>query len=126
MFPIRPVPENDVRKPDMFVFKDMDDYAARGGRVDEEYAKLLAERAKRGGGHTPSAGIIKPVVPPPAPKPVFVVPADVVGKQVRHKVFGLGQITGISGTKITISFDSGEERLFGYEVCIKNKFIEFV
>lgn len=30
MFPIRPVPENDVKKPAIFVFKDMDDYRARG------------------------------------------------------------------------------------------------
>jgi len=26
MFPIRPVPDNDVKKPEMFVFKDMEDY----------------------------------------------------------------------------------------------------
>ncbi len=41
MFPIRPVPENNVKKPEMFVFKDMDDYKARGKNVDAEYVKLL-------------------------------------------------------------------------------------
>ena len=33
MFPIRPVPDNDVKKPTMFVFKDMDDYKTRGKNV---------------------------------------------------------------------------------------------
>ena len=28
MFPVRPVPENDVKKPAIFVFKDMDDYSS--------------------------------------------------------------------------------------------------
>ena len=30
MFPIRPVPDNDVKKPAMFVFKDMEEFKARG------------------------------------------------------------------------------------------------
>lgn len=30
MFPIRPVPDNDVKKPPMFVLKDMEDYKTRG------------------------------------------------------------------------------------------------
>ena len=30
IFPIRPVPDNDVEKPTMFVFKDMNDYKTRG------------------------------------------------------------------------------------------------
>lgn len=116
MFPIRPIPENDVRKPDMFVFKDMDDYIKRGGDVDKEYAKMLAEKVERESGHTP----------PPPPKPVFVVPEDVVGKQIKHKAFGLGHITSISGANVTVSFDSGIEKLLGYEVCVKNKIIEFI
>lgn len=32
MFPIRPVPDNDVKKPTMFVFKDMEDLA-NGGKL---------------------------------------------------------------------------------------------
>ena len=43
MFPIKPVPENNVRKPVMFVFKDMDDYRARGINVDAEYNKSITE-----------------------------------------------------------------------------------
>ena len=30
MFPIRPVPDNDVKKPALFVFKDMEEFKARG------------------------------------------------------------------------------------------------
>ena len=46
MFPIRPVPDNDVEKPTMFVFKDMNDYKTRGKNVDAEYMKMLAEQNK--------------------------------------------------------------------------------
>lgn len=34
MFPIRSVPDNDVKKPPMFVLKDMEDYKTRGKDVD--------------------------------------------------------------------------------------------
>lgn len=47
MFPIRPVPDNDVKKPQMFVFKDMDDYENRGENVDVEYTKMMAAEKKR-------------------------------------------------------------------------------
>ena len=30
----RPVPENDVKKPSMFVFKDMEDYQKNGKNID--------------------------------------------------------------------------------------------
>lgn len=43
MFPCRPVPDNDVHKPQMFVFKDMEDYKSRGKHVDAEYTKMLAK-----------------------------------------------------------------------------------
>lgn len=39
MFPIRPVSDNDVRKLQMFVFTDMEDYKSRGKNVDAEYAR---------------------------------------------------------------------------------------
>ena len=51
MFPIRPVPDNDVKKPQMFVFKDMDDYENRGKNVDDEYTKMMAAAKEKG---TPS------------------------------------------------------------------------
>ena len=46
MFPIRPVPDNDVKKPQMFVFKDMDDYENRGKSVDAEYIKIMSAQKK--------------------------------------------------------------------------------
>lgn len=47
MFPIRPVPDNDVKKPPMFVFKDMEDYKTRGKNVDAEYTKMMADAKKK-------------------------------------------------------------------------------
>ena len=47
MFPIRPVPDNDVKKPQMFVFENMDDYKKRGKNVDFEYTKMMAETKKK-------------------------------------------------------------------------------
>ena len=123
MFPIRPVPENDVKKPAMFVFKDMDDYMTRGKNVDAEYIKLLAEQrisGKKGTAKTTTQ------VPPTPSKPVVVVPSDIVGKRVKHNSYGDGTITGISGIIIVVSFDAVGEKKLGYEVCIKNKLIEFI
>ncbi|MDY4668430.1 MAG: hypothetical protein SO415_00305 [Oliverpabstia sp.] len=36
IFPVRPVPDNDVKKPAMFVFKDMEDFKTRGKDVDKQ------------------------------------------------------------------------------------------
>ncbi len=125
MFPVRPIPDNDVEKPAMFVFKDMEDYKTRGKNVDKEYMKMLAEKKKSG----------KKVVEKPAPlismdnsasqKPAVVIPPEIVGKQVKHKIYGKGTITSITDRIIDVLFDSVGEKKLGYEVCIKNKLIEF-
>lgn len=47
MFPVRPVPDNDVKKPAMFVFKNMEDYKTNGKNVDAEYAKVVTRKKKR-------------------------------------------------------------------------------
>ena len=50
MFPIRPVPENDVKKLGMFVFKDWEDYQKNGKNVDAEYnagRKVKGKKAER-------------------------------------------------------------------------------
>lgn len=44
MFPIRPVPDNDVKKLTLFVFKEMEDFKARGKDVDELYMKMIAAK----------------------------------------------------------------------------------
>ena len=123
MFPIRPVPDNDVQKPQMFVFKDMEDYKTRGKNVDAEYAKMLADR-KKNKGKTPV--VMQPVIPKPEPKPPVVIPADIVGKQVKHKSFGTGVITAIEGTSIAVEFDKVGFKKMGYEFCMKNKLLEFI
>lgn len=122
MFPIRPVPDNDVKKPPMFVFRDMDDFKARGKDVDEQYMKMVAAKKKSGG----KSIYVPPVIPKPEPKPAFVVPADVVGKQIKHKAFGIGVIKKITGSNLEVKFDKVGDKALGYEVCIKNKLIEFI
>lgn len=123
MFPVRPVPDNDVKKPSMFVFKDMEDYKARGKNVDAEYARALAANKKSG---SKTATPTVQVIPKPTPKPVIEIPLGIVGKQIKHKSYGIGIITAINGTNITVSFDSVGEKKLGYEICIKNKLINFI
>lgn len=124
MFPIRPVPDNDVRKPSMFVFKDMDDYRTRGKDVDAEYMKLLAERKKSDKRSAQKPTMPIPVAAPTMPKPG--VPPQVVGKRLKHKIYGEGTIVGVAGTIMVVSFDTVGEKKLGYEVCVKNGLIEFL
>ena len=107
----------------MFVFKDMEDYKARGKNVDAEYAKMMADK-KKNKGKAPVA--IKPVISKPEPKPPVVIPADIVGKQVKHKTFGVGVITAIEGLSIAVDFDKVGIKKMGYEFCMNNKLLEFI
>lgn len=107
MFSVRPRPDNDVKKPAMFVFKDMEDFKARGKDVDEQYMKMIATKKKLGSKST--------YVPPVIPKPPVVIPVDMVGKQVKHKEFGIGTITAIEGTSIAVDFDKVGLKKMGYE-----------
>ena len=122
MFPIRPVPDNDVKKPAMFVFKDMEDFKARGKDVDEQYMKMIAAKKKSGSKST----YVPPVIPKPEPKPPVVIPVDIVGKQVKHKAFGIGTITAIEGTSIAVDFDKVGLKKMGYEFCMEKKMLEFI
>lgn len=123
MFPIRPVPDNDVRKPSMFVFADMEDYKTRGKNVDSEYAKILAEKKRRSGNIPASVGS---VIQQPEPKLSIAVPKDLIGKKVKHKSFGIGVITGINGTTIDVNFEIAGTKKMGYEFCMKNSMLEFI
>lgn len=125
MFPIRPVPDNDVKKPSMFVFADMEDYKTRGENVDSEYAKILSEKKKRGGKTTTLPPVV-PVIIKPEPKPPVVIPADILGKKVKHKSFGVGTITAISDTIIDVDFEQVGLKKMGYEFCMKNNLLEFM
>ncbi len=123
MFPIRPVPDNNVKKPDMFVFADMEDYKARGKNVDNEYAKILEARKKRGK-KTATLPVVSAIK---RPEPSIVIPsADIIGKKVKHKSFGIGTITAISDTMIDVDFDQVGLKKMGYEFCIKNNVLEFI
>lgn len=123
MFPVRPVPDNDVKKPQMFVFKDMEDYKSRGKNVDAEYAKMVADKKKNKG---KAPVVVQPVIPKPEPKPPVVIPTDIVGKQVKHKAFGTGVITAIEGTSIAVTFDKVGLKKMGYEFCMNNKLLEII
>ena len=117
------MPDNDVKKPQMFVFKDMEDYKSRGKNVDAEYAKMVADK-KKNKGKVPV--VVQPVIPKPEPKPPVVIPADIVGKQVKHKTFGVGAITAIEGASIAVEFDKVGVKKMGYEFCMNNKLLEFI
>ncbi|KGF10914.1 HNH endonuclease [Peptostreptococcus sp. MV1] len=123
MFPIRPVPDNDVKKPQMFVFKDMDDYENRGKNVDAEYTKMMAAAKKKG---TKKPVFVAPILPKPEPKPQIEIPTDIVGRQMKHKAFGLGKITAIEGTSIVVQFDKVGLKKMGYEFCMEKKLLEFI
>lgn len=125
IFPVRPVPDNDVRKPSMFVFADMEDYNARGKDVDSQYSKYLAEKKKRVS-KAPAHTLTRPEIMPVKPKVVVEVPADIMGRKVRHKLFGYGTITSISRTIIGIDFEKSGEKKLGYEYCVKNNMLEFI
>lgn len=122
MFPIRPVPDNDVKKPQMFVFKDMDDYKARGKNVDAEYARMIATKKKSGG----KASVVLTAISKPEPKPPVVILTDIVGKKVKHSAFGIGIITAIEGTAIAVEFDMIGLKKMGYEFCMQKKMLEFI
>ena len=122
MFPIKPVPDNDVKKPQMFVFKDMDDYENRGKSVDAEYIKIMSAQKK--GEKKPIA--IASIVSKPEPKLQIEIPTDIVGKLVKHKAFGFGEITSIEGASIVVRFDKAGIKKMGYEFCMEKNLLEFL
>ena len=56
----------------------------------------------------------------------IVIPADIIGKQVKHKAFGVGMITAIEGTSIAVEFDKVGLKKMGYEFCMEKKMLEFI
>ena len=110
MFPIRPVPDNDVKK-------------TRGKNVDEQYMKMIAAKKKKG---SSKPVYVPTVIPKPEPKPPVVIPAEIVGKQVKHKAFGIGAVTAIDGASIVVVFDKVGEKKMGYEFCMEKKLLEFI
>lgn len=105
MFPVRPVPDNDVKKPSMFVFKDMEDYHTRGKNVDEEYISFLA--TKKGIRKTFNKNN-----------------SDLKGKKIKHKIYGVGIITKYDGIIITVKF-ARDVKSLNYQFCLDKGLIEF-
>lgn len=106
MFPVQPVPDNDVVKPKMYVFSDMEDYKARGANVDKEYAAYLAASRKKKSSGSNSGGGLK-------------------GKKIKHKTYGEGTITKFDGTIITTKFGRDIKTL-NYQLCIDKGLIELL
>ena len=126
MFPIRPMPDNDVEKPNMFVFKDMDDYKAHGKNIDEEYRRMLAGHKKSKNREIKKTVPVTPTTSDGLPIRVVEVPSEIVGQKVKHKLYGEGTISSIDGASIVVLFDSEGEKKLGYDICIKNRLIELI
>lgn len=100
----------------------MEDFKNIGKDVDEQYMKMIAAKKKSGSKST----YVSAVIPKPEPKPPVVIPADIVGKQVKHKSFGIGIITAIEGTAIAVEFEKVGVKKMGYEFCMEKKMLEFI
>lgn len=59
-------------------------------------------------------------------------PAELIGKRVLHeaedsaKSFGPGIVTGVDGTRITISFENAGIKTLSYGLCISKGYLSFV
>ena len=102
MFPVQPVPDNDVAKPSMYVFKDMEDYKARGKNVDQEFADMMA--AKKG--------------KKPAGKKM--------AKRVKHSTYGTGTLVKIVDGIMHINFDDGSKKTLNEQICLSKGLIEYI
>lgn len=105
MFPVRPVPENNVRKPEMLVFTDMADYIRRGKTADRDYVRWRDQQKKR-------------------PKLSTASKNELVGQLIIHKTNGKGIIKKYDGTLITVRFDNGETKTLNYKMCIDKQLIQ--
>lgn len=138
MFPVRPVPDNDVIKPLHYVFKDMADYKNRGQNVDREYAdyrKQLKKKYRCISQIKPDSEVIQQEEMTIDTAKVLQNYAWLRDKRVNHKIYGVGIITklicGSNGTiNIVVKFDkemSGlTERTLGYEFCMEKELIEIL
>lgn len=123
MFPIRPVPDNDVKKPPMFVFKDMEDFKNRGKNIDFEYSRKI-DKSKNKSLNKPCNA--SHVILKPKTDATEEIPANIIGKQVKHKTFGIGRITKIEGTLIEVQFDNVGLKKVGLAFCIQKNMLEFI
>lgn len=107
MFPVRPVPDNDVRKPEMFVFKDLEDYKENGKDVDTRFAEQQMQRKRS----------------LPGPKKQKKS-SGLIGRTVTHKTSGKGVVKNFDGTVLTVKFQIGETKTFNYAICLEKQLLQ--
>lgn len=101
IFPVKPVPDNEVSKSAKFSFKRLVDHKANKKNND-----------------------VKNIKEKPIEKKISSY--DLKGKNIKHKTYGEGIITKYDGTIITVCFvDVGSKKL-NYQFCIDNRLIEFI
>ena len=86
-----------MKKPGMFVFKDMEDYRKNGKNVDAEYSARMKKKK---------------------------APGKTVQK-VRHKKFGLGTVVEKKGEFIVVQFKNVGRKQLNLKVCQDKGLIEF-
>ena len=99
MFPVRQVPENNVRKPEMFVFKDDEDFKKNGDKAEKEYAIWRSRQSKKS--------------------------SALKGKRIEHKTYGVGTITKYDGRIITVKFEKEGIKTLNYQMCLDKELIWF-
>lgn len=127
MFPIRPTPDNDVKKPELFTFQDIEEYNLRGKVAELQYAQQLAvqKKPKKSASTVQTSVVAAPLVAPPViEKPS--IPADLVGKNIKHTVYGVGTVTSIHGDYIVVSFPQIGEKKLSYNFCVENSLIKIL
>ena len=100
MFPIRPVPENNVKKPPAFVFVDWDDYRKNGKAREAAYNTEHVKPAKKSPGKS--------------------------AQKVRHKKFGEGVVVETKGDFIVVNFGTVGKKQLNLQVCLEKGLMEFV
>ena len=98
MFPIPQVPDNDVKKPGMFVFKDWKDYQKNGKNVDAKYNASHGVKAGK----------------------------KAVQQWIRHKKFGDGVVVDTKGKFIVVNFATAGKKQLNLKVCLEKGLMEFV
>lgn len=122
VFPIRPVPDNDVIKPPMYVFENREDYLKRGKNVDAVYLKAKKDKKRRG---TSGSLLTGSVESKEETKKKVEIPPNIVGKKISHKKFGVGTILKIEGNSVIVEFGEVGIKKLGYEFCLCEKLLEF-
>ena len=97
VFPIRPVPENDVKNPSMFVFMDWEDYQKNGKNVDTKYNAGKKGKAR-----------------------------GMAARYVRHQKFGESVVMETKGEFIVVNFDTVGRKQLNLQLCLDKELMEFI